>query len=151
MKYFGYKQIVTLLLLCAPSSVQFFSYARSLPMAASISGPELMAADFLRENTEPGAVILKDPGPRVAGKTFLIPAIAGRRVVLSSSYITKYQASLQTVRQRTRDIENFLRDPASNGQVLERYKVDYVWVDTRKESPKWGETVLCTGERFGKS
>ena len=143
--------LAILLLLCAPSSVQFFSYARSLPMAASISGPELMAADFLRENTEPGAVILKDPGPRVAGKTFLIPAIAGRRVVLSSSYITKYQASLQTVRQRTRDIENFLRDPASNGQVLERYKVDYVWVDTQKESPKWGEAVLCTGEKLGKS
>ena len=105
----------------------------------------------MRENTEPGAVILKDPGPPVAGKTFLIPAIAGRRVVLSPSYMTKYQASLQTVRQRTRDIESFLRDPASNGEVLERYEVDYVWADTRKESPKWGKAVLCAGERFGKS
>ena len=143
--------VAILLLLCVPSSVQFFSYARGTPLAAFISGPEVKAAEFLRENTEPGSVILKAPGSPAAGKTFLISGIAGRRVVLSSSYITKYQASLQTLRQRTGDIESFLRYPASNGQVLERYKVDYVWVDTKKQHPIWGETVRCFGEKPGKS
>lgn len=131
------------LLLCAPSAVQLFWRALHARPFVVVTPAEAQGLDYLSQNTPTGAVILKDPQITDPRETFLIPGVAGRRIVLSSSYMVDYHLPAQGILQRTEQIGSFFREPGINGPVLDRYGVAYVWADWGKKRPPWEDTVLC--------
>jgi uncharacterized membrane protein len=53
----------------------------------------------------------------------------------------KYEARLEKIEERVRDIDAFFQNPKQNIHILIRYGIDYVWINKNELNSIWDESV----------
>lgn len=88
---------------------------------------DIEAADYIRENTEPGCVFL-------TGNQHLNPvsSLAGRSIVCSSDIYLYYHGF--TTAERRGKVLAFYEDPANQLDILRQYQVEYIYVSPYERS-----------------
>lgn len=125
------KKIIILILvsfLSFPNTGFYLASRLTRPETRIFSRSFVTAANWVRKNMEPEAIILHPTDMRY------ICYLAGRRVVLDNSIHSYLDFHLPRakIRERVADVDRFFHDPKNNLDVLVKYEVNYIWIDKER-------------------
>jgi hypothetical protein len=126
-----------LFLLSLPNTVQFIRLKWKAPSTMIMDANFLEAARFLNASAEPDAVVLHSES------VLFVCYFADRRVVLDNSphsYLN-YHLLPEQQKERRADIARFFASPSEEGEVLDKYRVGYVWVKKRVDTKLWADRL----------
>ena len=126
------------------SSAQFIFWSDKKKTVTRVSPSVVKAIDHLKKQTSQESLILLDPsGEKGSEDSAIITGLAGRRVMLSGSHLTIYQAPAREIEARRKSILKFFSDPCGNALVIKTHGVDYVWERIGSSGGDWGERLNC--------
>jgi hypothetical protein len=130
------------ILLSLLSTVQFLHWSKTNSKTYD-AGPDVVnALEFLRDETSAQSLILLDP-TNGEKDSLLVTGLAGRKIVISGSYLVAYQAPSREIARRKEIIKRFFRNPCLEGEAIDLYRPDYIWVRTDPNGPRWSDAVTC--------
>ena len=140
--------VTAVLALMVPNTARFLWIKVRAPQPLVVSRNFLEAADWLSGNSPAESVVLTAPEVRLACY------FADRRVVLEDSVFSFVSWHLTQDQQKEREdeIRRFFENPGSNGDILVKYGVGYVWTragDRRLGSPGEAGLEVAVGAESG--
>ncbi len=128
------------------SIVQYLFWSSENRKITHITPYVMQAIEYIKARTPPESIILLDPsGEKGEEDSSIITGLAGRRLLLSGSYLSIYQAPAREIQIRVKSISEFLMDPCRNRGLPDAHRVDFVWIRKESSGGGWGDALRCRG------